>query len=175
MSQEKVHFRTGGKIEYCGVEILPDGKDIDPIVIDYIKFHPALKVQGSNKENMWTVHFAKNNPYTKLPMLLNSTNRKRLAKLAKNNYLEDIKNFPIRLTQELTKDISDGGSEIHGLRISKIPAKAVVAPAPKKDILTAAHPNFDACKAHLSGGGTIADLKAKYDIPKEVEVELLKK
>lgn len=161
-----IHYRQGGKIEYCGVEILPSGKDIESIIIDHVIYHDRLKVQGSDKEGMWTCHFVKN-PYTDLPLLLNSTNRKRLAKQAKTPYLETIKNFAVRLTQEETRDAQDGGMTM-GLRISKIPAQQ-----PVKEKLNKSHANWQKCVDYVKSGKPVSDLLSKYEISTEVEKELI--
>lgn len=166
-----IHWRQGGKIEYCGVEILPNGKDIESIIIDQITYHDRLKVQGSEKDGVWTCHFTPN-PYTKLPMLLNSTNRKRLSKQAKTPYLEKIKNFAVRLTQEETRDVQDGGLTM-GLRISKIPAKQQPLASAPKEVLTKDHENWQKCVDYMKSGKPLKDLSKKYIISTQVEKELL--
>lgn len=164
----------GGKLEYCGVEILPNGKDIEYIVISHIEFKETAKIRGTEQENMWICHFAKN-PYTKIPMLLNSTNRKRLSKQAGTPYLEDVKNFAVRLTQEKARDVHEGG-ETMGLRISKTPAKKPAAsaprPAPARESLSPEHLNWQKCVDWVAAGKPIDDLRSKYDITPEIETLL---
>lgn len=167
-NQELKHWRMGGNLTHCGVEVLPEGKDIPCIYIESIAFYESHKVAGRTVNNVWIATFAPN-PYTELPMVLNSTNRKRLAKLAREDYLQKISNFPVRLTQEKTRDVQDGG-ETMGLRISKVPA--TIPPQPKKEVMTKEHPNFDKCVAHIKGGGTVDDLRVKYEISKDVELEI---
>lgn len=171
MSEQGTHYRIGGKLEYCGVEILPDGRDIENIVIERIQYHDKLKVQGAVQDGVWTAHFAKN-PYTMLPMILNSTNRKRIAKLFPNvkGKIDLLKNISVRLTQESTRDATDGGTTM-GLRISKIPAKIDA----KKPILTQEHEGWKACVDFIAKGGDIKMIKDKYEVSEEVEKLLTNK
>ncbi|MEG0629917.1 MAG: hypothetical protein RR459_03205 [Christensenellaceae bacterium] len=172
METKGVDFKIGGKLEYCGVEILPNQKDIECIMIESIVYHKTLKVQGSMKENMWVAHFTKNS-YTELPMLLNSTNRKRIFKLYGNTLpkgeerqINLLHNIIVRLTKETTRDPQDGG-DCDGLRISKTPALK-----PKLDVLTSSHVNWDKCVTYVSKGGNIDDLRSKYKISIDVENEI---
>jgi len=170
MGEKKRHYREGGKLTHAGVEMLPNGQDCE-VIIDHIQFCETHEISGRKESNVWVCYF-KENEYTSLPIVLNSTNRKRLSKLSKTNYLEDIKNFPVRMTKEMTRDIQDGGS-IEGLRISKIPAKLKYEPQ-KKEVLTLVSENFEKCRTALKNGYTIEQMKAKYEISDSVEKELLK-
>lgn len=121
MEQEQgIHYRTGGKLTHCGCECLPGGRDIQYIVIERIEYKDSEEIGGRRESNIWVAHFAPN-PYTKLPMVLNATNRKRLAKLYPdcNGYINLLKNIPVRLTKEKCRDAQDGG-DTWGLRISKM-------------------------------------------------------
>ena len=117
--------------------MLPQGKDIEYIVIERIEYKEREEVNGRIEKGVWVAYFAPN-PYTKLPMILNSTNRKRIAKRFPecNDYIDTLKNIAVRLTREKTRDVQDGG-ETWGLRISKQPAK--LPEPPKKEVLTAQH------------------------------------
>lgn len=127
--QRNIHYRVGGKLTHCGVECLPQGKDIERIIIARIEYKESEVINGRTENGVWVAHFA-DNPYTKLPLILNATNRKRLVKLYPecDGYLARLENVAVRLTKEKTRDVQDGG-ETWGLRISKIPA-AAEAPAP---------------------------------------------
>lgn len=170
MTQKGIHYRTGGKLTHAGCEMLPNGNDIEYIVIESIEFKESENIGGRTEQGVWIAHFAKNE-YTNLPMVLNATNRKRIAKLFPQveGRINLLKNVAVRLTREKTRDIQDGG-ETWGLRISKVPAKAPAAP--KKEMLTKEHPNWAKCVAWLVGGNDIEALRGKYNITKEVE-ELL--
>lgn len=129
--EKKIHYRTGSKISHSGVEVLPEGKDIECIFIEKVEFKDVEEIAGRKENGIWIATFAPN-PYTKLPMVLNATNRKRLSKLAKTPYINQIRNFPVRLTQEECRDAQDGGNT-WGLRISKLPANIAMAnPSPTK-------------------------------------------
>lgn len=135
-NQENIHYRVGGKLTHCGVECLPQGQDIPRIVIERIEYKDKESINGRVEEGVWIAHFAPN-PYTNLPLILNSTNRKRIVKQFPecDGYLARLKNIAVRLTKERCRDVQDGG-ETWGLRISKLPAAEETAPAPaqKKSI-----------------------------------------
>ena len=164
------HWRTGGKLSHAGCEMLPQGKDIEYIVIERIEFKEREEVSGRIEKGVWVAYFAPN-PYTKLPMILNSTNRKRIAKRFPecNDYIDTLKNIAVRLTREKTRDAQDGG-ETWGLRISK--SAPTLPQAPKKEVLTAQHAKWPNCVEWIAGGNDIASLRARYDISKEVEEQL---
>lgn len=170
MTEQGIHYRTGGKLTHAGCEVLPNGKDIEYIVIERIEFKDKENIGGRTEQGVWVAHFAKN-PYTTLPMVLNSTNRKRIAKLFPEveGCINLLKNIAVRLTREKTRDVQDGG-ETWGLRISRMPAKK--PEQPKKEILTNEHPNWLKCVKWIAEGKDIEALRKKYQIAKEVE-ELL--
>lgn len=136
-NQENIHYRVGGRLTHCGVECLPQGKDIPCIVIERIEYKESEMINGRSENGVWVAHFAPN-PYTSLPFILNATNRKRLIKQFPDcdGYPARLKNVPVRLTKEKCRDVQDGG-ETWGLRISKIPASVESAPAKaKKKVIT---------------------------------------
>lgn len=173
MTEKGIHYRTGGKLTHAGCEMLPNGKDIPYIVIDHIEYKEEEFVSGRKETNTWVAYF-KSNPYTKLPIILNATNRKRIGKLAKTPYINLVKDFPVRLTQEETRDIQDGGNMM-GLRISKIPA---TQPQPKpKKVESSKTPltedKMESAKKYIKDH-TIAELENFYVIPDDM-METLKK
>lgn len=173
--EQGIHYRTGSKISHSGVEMLPNGNEIPFIVIEKIEFKETEEVAGRKENGVWVATFAPN-PYTKLPMILNATNKKRIAKLARNDMINLIKNFPVRLCSEECKDATDGGMT-RGLRISKIPATvpktvATPPPPPKKQELTAEHPDWGNCVNFLKGNGAMTSLEARFTISEEVKAKL---
>lgn len=172
MSEQGIHYRTGGKLTHAGCEMLPSGKDIEYIIIERIEFKESENIGGRMEQGVWIAHFAPN-PYTKLPMVLNSTNRKRIAKLFPQveGCINLLKNVAVRLTREKTRDVQDGG-ETWGLRISRMPVKKPAEP--KKDVLNEKHANWGKCVEWLVGGNDIEALRNKYQITKEVEESLIK-
>ncbi len=180
MAEKGIHYRTGGKLSHSGCEILPEGKDIEYIVIEKVEFKETEEIAGRKETGVWIATFAPN-PYTKLPMVLNSTNRKRLSKLANNEYINLIKNFPVRLCKEACKDAQDGGMTV-GLRISKIPAtrptttkspvatETVAKPAaPQKKVLDDS--NFESAKVFLENN-PMEELEKYYSISDEMKQRL---
>lgn len=169
-SQENIHYRTGGKLTHCGVECLPNGADIPRIVIESIEFKDKEMINGRSEEGVWVAHFA-SNPYTKLPFILNATNRKRIVKLYPecDGYLARLHNIAVRLTKEKCRDVQDGG-ETWGLRISKQPASPEVAPSLKpltEDKIPAA------LKWMQENGKGIEDVKKIYSLTHEMEEKLI--
>ena len=185
MEEQKIHYRIGSKTTHAGVEVLPDGKDIEYIVIEKVELKAVEEIGGRREQNIWVATFAPN-PYTKLPMVLNATNRKRLSKLAKTPYINLVRNFPVRLTQEECRDAQDGGTT-WGLRISKIPAASpktmpqnqqpITTQAPsgaqkEKQELTAKHPDWAKAIDYIAGGATIEQLEVRYIISEKIAQEI---
>lgn len=176
-NQENIYFRTGGRLTHAGCEMLPNGNDIPRIIIERIEYKDTESINGRTEIGVWLAHFAPNNGYTTLPMILNATNRKRLVKLFPQceGYIARLHNVAVRMTKEKCRDVQDGG-ETFGLRISKMPAAPAPAPAAKKAI------GVDAVEKVVSWANknnkTIEDIKATYVVSAEVEkaiVEALKK
>lgn len=133
LDQRNIHYRVGGKLTHCGVEVLPGGNDVERIIIARIEYKESEMINGRQEKGVWVAYFAPN-PYTDLPLILNATNRKRLVKMYPDcdGYLARLENVPVRLTKEKTRDVQDGG-ETWGLRISKLPpAEASATQAPPK-------------------------------------------
>lgn len=196
MEEQGIHYRVGGKLTHCGCECLPGGRDIQYIVISHIEYKESEDIGGRRENNVWIAHFAPN-PYTKLPMILNATNRKRLFKLYPdcNGYINLLKNIPVRLTREKCRDAQDGG-DTWGLRISKTrptlppqnqaqaPAHAPAQPsapaAPAqpeggKVEITPSSEMFNQAIKFVKEGGDIEKIKAKYAVSPEVEAAIVKK
>jgi len=163
------HYREGGKLTHSGVEILPNGKDIDYIVIKEVKWSETEEVNGNAKPCFIAV-FDKN-LYTDRPMVLNAKNKKTLLTLTKKDEygLETIKNLPVHLTKESTKMGL-------GLRISLIPAKKAGVDPEKKARLDVNSPNFEAILTWLTSDPehTIDTATKKYDVSPEALASLKK-
>lgn len=197
MEQEQgIHYRTGGKLTHCGCECLPGGRDIQYIVIERIEYKETEEIGGRRENNIWIAHFAPN-PYTKLPMVLNATNRKRIAKLYPdcNGYINLLKNIPVRLTKEKCRDAQDGG-DTWGLRISKmrptaprqgaaeirqqyeqglVPAPTTAPVQAKQTLELTDDAMVSQAITYLKNGGDIENIKKKYNLSAETEKELLKR
>ncbi len=153
---ELVHYKWGGNPTHANVSILPNGKDIEYIVIDHIEKRVNEKVNGQIKNGFVAVF--ETNPYTTLGLWLNETNKKILIKKAgvKETEILKIKHLPVRLTYEDTKQFG------WGLRISKLPP--TIPP-----VLNQQHPNWDKCVAFVKSGGKVNDMRSKYIISAEIE------
>ena len=170
----KEHYKKlVGNPTHAGVFILPEGRDIDYIVIDHVEKRDGELVNGVKKDVV--LAFFKPNQYTPLAMVLNVTNAERLCKMAGKTPWEllDVKNVAVRLTFEPT-------SRGDGLRISKTPPLAPkqtpVSQQPqtaaKKETLTTAHENFAKSVSYLKGGGNIDELKKRFEISSAMEETL---
>lgn len=170
MEQENIYYRAGGKITHAGVECLDGGKDTE-FVIDHIEFKDSEVVNGRVEQGVWLMYF-KSNPYTSLPVILNSTNKRRLVKLFPEceGYLARIKNKAVRMTKELTRD-PQGGGQVYGLRVSLIPAKEP-AKSEKKELKMEQIPLV--AKRATEKGLKFADIELYYEMSNEV-AESLKK
>lgn len=167
-NQENIHYRVGGKLTHCGVECLPQGQDIPRIIIESIEYKESEEINGRRETGVWIAHFAPNQ-YTKLPFILNATNRKRLIKQFPecDGYPARLKNIAVRLTKERCRDVTDGG-ETWGLRISRIPAD----PEPGKKVITSDKVQIIIDWAR-KGGKTIEDVAEMYDFESdEVKKEI---
>lgn len=168
MEEKGIHYRTGGKLTHAGCEMLPQGKDIPYIVIEKIEFLEVAEIGGRKEKNVWIATFAQN-PYTNLPMVLNATNRKRIAKQHPEveGCINLLKNIAVRLTKEVCRDVQDG-SDTWGLRISKIPASK-----PQKEEIKIGDEKAKMAKEFIDGGGKIEDIEKKYLLTKEVKEWIL--
>ncbi len=162
-----LHYRHGGKITHAGVECLPAGKDII-VTIERIAFVEKEMINGE-QQAAW-VAYLKPNPYTPLPIVLNATNKKRLAKLSGTPYLETVQNLTITLTKEMDKAI--GGGKDWALRISNIKPAQVAAAERKPLSLTS--PNYSQLVEWLKDKGTLAGLLSGYSPDEAAMVELKK-
>jgi len=161
------HYRYGGKLTHCGIEILPNGKDIN-VVIERIVWSENEVINGEKKPTF--VAYFRQNSYSTLPMVLNATNKKRLARLAGTPYLETVKNLPITLTQEMDKAI--GGGRDMALRISQIAPKVTAQGAVIKNKLTPDSSNWASAVAWAQiEGNKIEAVWAKYDVTPEDQVK----
>lgn len=160
MSEELKHYRYGGNITHIGMEALPSGKDI-VVEIERIVYNEKEKVNGEVK-SAWVCYFKKN-PYFDLPMILNSTNKKRIARLAETPYLETVKDLRVTLTKEWDKAF--GGGKDWGLRVSKIPPKKVTNTGETEKIqLTPKSSNWNDIVGWVKGGGAMESVTKKYAI-----------
>lgn len=177
MAEIGTYYKKGSQSDYIGVEVLGSTGVIPRIIIEEIKFHETLRVQGKNEKERWTCKFQGIDK----PMLLNSTCRKRLAKRFWDVIVADGKpcagridllsgmGLAVRLDSEPCRDPSDGDMTI-GLRISKLdpesaaPATRKQLPADKVDVVV---------KWALAHGFTIEDVEKKYEMSDDVR-ELVK-
>lgn len=176
--EQGIYYKRGSKSDFAGVEILGDAMVLPRVIIEEIAFHETLKVQGKTERERWTCKLQG----IEKPMLLNSTNKKRLAKRfwdtpvadgtpchGRLNLLTGL-GLAIRLDSEPCRDPSDGEMTI-GLRVSKYdPDPAPAAPSPaKKKVVTEDKIEATVKWAKEHGFG-IEQIKERFDIASQ-EVE----
>lgn len=178
MAEIGTFYKKGTKSDYIGVEVLGPSGVLPRVIIEEIKFHESLKIQGKTEHERWTCKFKG----ISKPMLLNSTCRKRLAKRFWNVVVADGEpcagridllsgmGLAVRLDSEPCRDPNDGDMTV-GLRISKLdPApeeKAAPAAAPKKKEVTEDKIEVVVEWARKNGK-TIADIEQMYDMSQPV-------
>jgi len=112
----KTHWRKTIDTDWIGTYVLPDGK---PIVVKIIRAeYKNAKIQGKTESRV--VAFFEKNQYFDKPMLLNSTNMKRLTKLVGSPYIEDWHNLNLPITLQQEMDRTPSGGKDWALRISSI-------------------------------------------------------
>lgn len=126
--EEGIYYKRGSKSDFAAVDMLPGGQDIPRIVIEKITFHENITINGRKETEIFTAKFTQN-PWCNKEMVLNSTNKARIAKQHWNDIVEDgtacegrinlLKNIAVRLTKEEARDVQNGGTTF-GLRISRI-------------------------------------------------------
>lgn len=172
MKQEDIFWRTGGKITHAGCEILDAGKDTT-FIIDHIEFKDKEMINGRAENGIWLMHLKRGNKM-ELPVILNTTNKKRLIKLFPEceGFLARIKNKPVIMTKEPCRDPNGGGQTI-GLRVSPVPAKMPSAPAPAPQ--PAAKPELTEDKLDAAidwakkNNKTVDDIKGMYTVNETIE------
>lgn len=172
MVQEGQHWRIAHPLSHSGAEILPDGKDIEYIVIDRIEYKVGEEINGKKSQKAEVICHFKPNPYTNKPIVLNVTNCTTLTKLnGGDNKLNLIKDFPIRLTRAMTRDVRSG-ENIWGLRISKTPAKKPEPPK-KKPLTPNDKEKMEKALDYLKNGGSMDKIKESYELNKATEEWML--
>lgn len=167
MAEEEklLHYKWGGNPSHADISILPNGRDIEYIVINHIEAREDEKVNGVVK-NVFVAVFDPN-PYTKLPMVLNKKNKERILKMAHKGefHLLTIQNLPVRLTFEETNIGS-------GLRISTLPPTMPKVVAPVKPAIP--EEKFNDTVNFLKTK-SMDELKAIFTVAPDMEKRLIEK
>jgi hypothetical protein len=153
METTKTHYKILRNPNYIGGWDLLNGDK----TVTITKVNKELVHDGKGGQSeCCTVHFAECKP-----MVANSTNLKRIAKLLGSPFVEDWSNKRIILTTEKVKAFG----EVHdAVRVSTKPVA--------KPTLTEPSKAFDNCVAALNSGKTMDDVKARYQVSDEVEAKL---
>ena len=145
---------------FAGTWILPNEAPINVKLIKVI-WSENTKVMGQIKPCFLATF--EENPFFKVPMILNKTNLKRLQKLTGTPNFEAWLNLDITLLQEMDKAI--GGGTDWALRISK------VAPIIQLPILIEGSKEWEGV-FKVKDKYSIADFRKKYQISDELAEKL---
>jgi len=157
---EKIHWKRVFNSDYLGSCDLEDNKDLKAV----IKSVSVRKVKGSDGKEQERNVATFTDPAIK-PMILNATNCKIVKKFARTPYINDWVNIPIQIY--IKDDIRAFGDVTEGLRIRE------VQPKMDKPKLTPDSQAWPKAIEYLSKGGKIEQVRDKYDLSPEHEVELL--
>lgn len=150
------HWKRLINPDYLGVYSLDNGRDMT-LTIDKV-VREVVTSTGGKKEECTVAHFKEKQK----PMILNRTNSKMIQKIYGTPYIEEWVGKKITVYASTTKL---AGDEVECLRI-----RPAVPQNPVLKIDDTA--NFEKCKAALKNGYTIAQLRTKWTISKEVEKAL---
>lgn len=136
----KTHFKKLMNPNYLGAYSLEDGADIT-LTIRVVKKEDVIGTDGKKEECMVCYWQEKNT----LPMIINATNAKTIAKLLKTPYVEEWAGQKIQIGTERVKAF---GEIVEALRVRKI--------LPEPPI------QCDACKSNItaSSGMTTSQMAA---------------
>ena len=95
------HWRELDNPDYLGVYSIKDGKDI-VLTIDYVRQEEVIGNDGKKKQCK-VAHFVEKSK----PMVINSTNAKRIQRLYKTAYIEEWKGKKIQLGLEKGKSFGE--------------------------------------------------------------------
>lgn len=160
MSEKKLtHWKQLVNPNYLGVYSLPNGKDII-LTIDKV-VRELVTSEGGKKEECTVIHFKEKQK----PMILNRTNSKMITKLYGTPYIEEWSGHKIKIGASTTKL---KGENVECLRI-RDEQQGITLPI----LLVTDKENFDKCKGALSKGYSLEQLRTRWTISQEVEIELL--
>lgn len=111
-------FRKFMDKNYLGSWDVPDGEDL-VLTIDHVEQNDVKNERGS--ERKLTIHFAENG-YK--PMILNTTNAKRIGKVAGSNKVENWENLRIAI---YTERVQAFGGMTDALRVREYPPRETEA------------------------------------------------
>lgn len=129
-SEMKTHHKKLANPNYFGSYAMPiDGKDVI-LTIDRVVQEEIINTDGKKSKEPVAYFRERTNPVTgepQKPMILNATNRKAIAKLAKSPYVEDWAGVQIQIYVDKVKAFGD----IHdALRIRSMVNANIQAPKP---------------------------------------------
>ena len=111
-------FRKFMDKNYLGSWDVPDGEDL-VLTIDHVEQNDVKNERGS--ERKLTIHFAERGDK---PMILNTTNAKRIGKVAGSNKVENWENLRIAI---YTEKVTAFGGTTDALRIREYPPRETEA------------------------------------------------
>lgn len=159
MAQTKTHWKKVFDSDYLGSCDIEDGKELK-LVIDHVEIRKVKNTNGADEERNVAVFKGDTKP-----MILNATNCKQIKKFSKSPFIQDWSGVAIQVY--VKADIKAFGDVTEGLRIRDFQPKI------GKDTLTPEHKAWDGAVKFIKDGGKIEDIKKKYDLSVENELNLL--
>lgn len=159
--QTKTHWKKLTNPDYLGAYDFATDEKERIVTISKVT-REIVSGPDAKKEECTIIHFKEGYK----PMIMNATNSKMLSKLVGSPYVEDWPGNSIKL---VISKIKAFGEIVDALRIKSEKVEK------KLPVLEPGSKNFEACKASLSNGFTIDQIKSKYQVSQEVETLLLTK
>jgi len=158
--ENKTHYKSLRNPHYLGGWALMHGGEAKNMVVEIISAKKDLVQNGDKKEEAMLLSFK-----NQLPMIVNATNAKKIAKVLGSPYIEDWAGKKIELT---TAKIKAFGEWHEALRVTdKVPVE------PTKESLNPNHPKWQgAIDALKSKATTIEAIQAKYLLNDDHLIEL---
>ena len=155
--ETKTHWKKLENPDYIGAYSLESGKDLTVTIEKVVR--EIVIGTGGKKEECTIAHLKGQKPF-----ILNRTNMKMIQKIYETPYIEEWANK--KLTLYVAKIKAFGEDNVECLRV-----RSVKPPLPK--LVKSNKKDWDNCINALKNEYTIVQLKARFEITKEIELQLI--
>ena len=155
--ETKTHWKKLENPDYIGAYSLESGKDLTVTIEKVVR--EIVIGTGGKKEECTIAHLKGQKPF-----ILNRTNMKMIQKIYETPYIEEWTGK--KLTRYVTKIKAFGEDNVECLRV-----RAVKPPLPK--LVKSNKNDWYNCINALKNEYTINQLKARFEITKEIELQLI--
>ena len=156
----KTHWKKLENPDYIGAYSLEPGKDLTVTIEKVVR--EMVTGTGGKKEECSVAYLTGQKPF-----ILNRTNQKMIAKIHDTPYIEDWAGKSITLY--VAKIKAFGEDNVECLRVRQDLPKTKLPELKKTDV-----DNWAKVVAAMNGGYTIAQIRTKWVVSKETEMELMK-